>query len=115
MGEAEDLLKGLDEAYRAAVPGGRYPPAAPSVTVDPRQVNVNVHPAKQLVRFSDEHGARRAVAEAVRRAISPSRMRSSPGCASTSSANSSSSKNISEDRYEHLHKRWPRQLATLER
>jgi DNA mismatch repair protein MutL len=66
---AEGLLNGLDEAYRATVPGGRYPPAALSVTVDPQQVDVNVHPAKQLVRFSDERAARQAVAEAVRRAI----------------------------------------------
>lgn len=66
---AEGLIKGLDEAYRATVPGGRYPPVALSVDVDPQQVDVNVHPAKQLVRFSDEHAARQAVAEAVRRAI----------------------------------------------
>ncbi len=67
--KAEGLVKGLDEAYRATVPGGRYPPVVLSVGVDPQQVDVNVHPAKQLVRFSDEHTARQAVAEAVRRAI----------------------------------------------
>jgi DNA mismatch repair protein MutL len=67
--KAEGLVKGLDEAYRATVPGGRYPPVALSVSVDPQQVDINVHPAKQLVRFSDEPTARQAVAEAVRLAI----------------------------------------------
>src|SRR5215210_9380524 len=51
---AESLTKGIDDAYRGTVPAGRYPPVALCVKVDPRQVDVNVHPTKQLVRFSDE-------------------------------------------------------------
>ena len=66
---AESLHRGLDDAYRAAVPGGRYPPVALEITVDPRRVDVNVHPTKQIVRFSEERAARDAVATAVRTAI----------------------------------------------
>lgn len=66
---AEGLTKGIDDAYRATVPVGRYPPVALCVEVDPRQVDVNVHPTKQLVRFSDEKEARLAISEAVRNAI----------------------------------------------
>ena len=55
---AEGLTKGIDNAYRGTVPAGRYPPVALRVEVDPRQVDVNVHPTKQLVRFSDEREAR---------------------------------------------------------
>jgi DNA mismatch repair protein MutL len=51
------------------VPAGRYPPVALCVEVDPRQVDVNVHPTKQLVRFSDEKEVRLAISEAVRTAI----------------------------------------------
>ncbi|MBX6762843.1 MAG: DNA mismatch repair endonuclease MutL [Rubrobacteraceae bacterium] len=66
---SENLNRGLDDAYRATVPAGRYPPVALHVEVDPRRVDVNVHPAKQVVRFSEERAAREAVASAVRLAI----------------------------------------------
>jgi DNA mismatch repair protein MutL len=66
---AENLHRGLDDAYRATVPSGRYPPVAIEITADPRRVDVNVHPTKQVVRFSEERAAREAVAAAVRDAI----------------------------------------------
>jgi DNA mismatch repair protein MutL len=67
--KAENLHRGLDDAYRATVPSGRYPPVALEIDVDPRRVDVNVHPTKQIVRFSEERAARDAVAAAVRAAI----------------------------------------------
>jgi DNA mismatch repair protein MutL len=67
--KAENLHRGLDDAYRATVPSGRYPPVALEIDVDPRRVDVNVHPTKQIVRFSEERAARDAVAAAVRTAI----------------------------------------------
>ncbi len=66
---AESLHRGLDDAYRATVPSGRYPPVAVEITADPRRVDVNVHPTKQVVRFSEERAAREAVAAAIRVAI----------------------------------------------
>ena len=66
---AEALTRGVDDAYRATVAAGRHPPVALRVEVDPRQVDVNVHPTKQLVRFSDEKEVRQVVSEAVRNAI----------------------------------------------
>jgi DNA mismatch repair protein MutL len=66
---AESLTKGIDDAYRATVPAGRYAPVALCVEVDPHQVDVNVHPTKQLVRFSEEKEVRQAISEAVRNAI----------------------------------------------
>ena len=66
---AEALTKGIDDAYRATVAAGRYPPVALRVEVDPHQVDVNVHPTKQLVRFSDEKDVRQVIGEAVRKAI----------------------------------------------
>src|ERR687890_2495560 len=66
---AGGLTKGIDDASRGTVPAGRYPPVALSVEVDPRRVDVNVHPTKQLVRFSDEREARLAASGAVSSAI----------------------------------------------
>jgi DNA mismatch repair protein MutL len=66
---AESLTKGIDDAYRSTVPAGRYPPVALCVEVDPHRVDVNVHPTKQLVRFSEEKEVRQAISEAVRNAI----------------------------------------------
>jgi DNA mismatch repair ATPase MutL len=66
---AEGLTKGIDDAYRETVPAGRYSPVALCVEVDPRRVDVNVHPTKQLVRFSDEREARVAMSGAVSSAI----------------------------------------------
>ena len=66
---AEALTRGVDDAYRATVAAGRFPPVALGVEVDPRQVDVNVHPTKQLVRFSDDKEVRQVVSEAVRSAI----------------------------------------------
>jgi len=67
--KAENLHRGLDDAYRATVPGGRYPPVALDIKVDPRRVDVNVHPTKQIVRFSEDRAARDALSAAVRTAI----------------------------------------------
>src|SRR5918994_1410398 len=66
---AESLTKGIDDAYQATVAAGRYPPVALCVEVDPHQVDINVHPTKQLVRFSEEKEVRQAISEAVRNAI----------------------------------------------
>ncbi|CAA9465548.1 MAG: DNA mismatch repair protein MutL [uncultured Rubrobacteraceae bacterium] len=66
---AENLTRGIDDAYRSTLPSGRYPPVALRIEVDPRRVDVNVHPTKQVVRFSEERAARAAVASAVREAI----------------------------------------------
>jgi DNA mismatch repair protein MutL len=66
---AENLSRGIDDAYRATLPSGRYPPVALRIEVDPRRVDVNVHPTKQIVRFSEERAARATIAAAVREAI----------------------------------------------
>ena len=63
------MTKGIDDAYRGTVPAGRYPTVALRVEVDPRQVDVNVHPTKQLVRFSDDREARVAMSGAINEGV----------------------------------------------
>jgi DNA mismatch repair protein MutL len=58
------LLAAVDESYRGLIPAGRHGYGVVSIEVAPETVDVNVHPAKREVRFSDE----RAVFSAVQRA-----------------------------------------------
>ena len=62
--EHRGLSFALDEAYRTLLPGKRYPVAVLHITMDPRDVDVNVHPAKTEVRFCDE---RSVVSEVIAR------------------------------------------------
>jgi DNA mismatch repair protein MutL len=58
------LLAAVDESYRGLIPGGRHGYGVVSVEVSGAALDVNVHPAKREVRFSDD----RAVFSAVQRA-----------------------------------------------
>ena len=58
------LLTAVDESYRGLIPGGRHGYGVITVEVPGETLDVNVHPAKREVRFSDE----RAVFSAVQRA-----------------------------------------------
>jgi DNA mismatch repair protein MutL len=63
------LTAALDEAYKTLTPEKRYPACILLVGIDPRQVDVNVHPAKIEVRFQREQAVFEAVVNAVRAAL----------------------------------------------
>lgn len=56
--------------YYTKVPKGRYPVAVISLILDPREVDVNVHPRKTEVRFSREKEVCETVTLAVEKALS---------------------------------------------
>src|ERR1019366_3985274 len=58
------LLAAVDESYRGLIPGGRHGYGVVTVEVPGEAVDVNVHPAKREVRFSDERGVFSAVQRA---------------------------------------------------
>lgn len=59
----------LEEAYRTLLMNGKFPACVLMLTVPPATVDVNVHPAKAEVRFSDEKKVTGAVYFAIKNAL----------------------------------------------
>ncbi len=63
------IAHALDYAYRGLLPSGRYPVAVLFLEVPPELVDVNVHPAKSEVKFSNEQEVHSAVYRSVNMAL----------------------------------------------
>ncbi len=75
---SEVCSKALEEGYRNSIMTGRFPACVISITLAPELVDVNVHPAKTEVRFSDNRyvydSVYFAVKEALEKKDTPTRM-----------------------------------------
>ena len=67
------LSAGIREAYRQMLEPGRHPSVFLHITMDPRAVDCNVHPAKREVRFRHGGAVRDAVQSAVEAALREAR------------------------------------------
>jgi DNA mismatch repair protein MutL len=67
------LRHALVEAYRDLLPRGRFPIGVVFLEIAPDAVDVNVHPAKWEVRFTDPQAIHRAIRHAVRDAMASRR------------------------------------------
>ena len=63
------LLGAAEQAFKGFVTIGKHGFLILNVTMDPKKVDVNVHPTKLEVRFQDENGMFKAVYHAVRDAL----------------------------------------------
>ena len=63
------LQYALEEAYHSLIMVGRHPLTMVRIAVDPREVDVNVHPTKAEVKFADERAVARAVSRATHQAL----------------------------------------------
>ena len=55
------MFKAIDNAYHAMLPKSGYPFAMLHLHVDPATIDVNVHPAKTEIKFSNEQAVYRAI------------------------------------------------------
>ncbi|MDI3500583.1 MAG: mismatch repair protein MutL [Thermoanaerobacter sp.] len=62
------LSAAVDEAFKTYTPVNRYPAVFLYMEIDPRQIDVNIHPSKLEIKFSDE----RRIFEAVYKTIKDS-------------------------------------------
>ena len=60
----------MENAYKNSIMVGKFPACVLNITVPPHTVDVNVHPAKTEVRFSDERRVSSAIYYAVKNALS---------------------------------------------
>ena len=63
------LSAAVEEAYRTLIPQGKFGFCVINIAMNPELVDVNVHPAKLEVRFTDENAVFKAVYHAVRNAL----------------------------------------------
>lgn len=68
------IIHAVTAGYGEFLPAGRYPLAAVFITVDPRRLDVNVHPTKAEVRLSEERAIHDNLYRIVNKALRDWRM-----------------------------------------
>jgi DNA mismatch repair protein MutL len=67
------LMNAVKIGYRDVIYGGRHPAYVLALSIDPREVDVNAHPAKQELRFRESRGVHDFIQRAIERALAATR------------------------------------------
>jgi len=67
------LLNAVKLGYRDVLYGGRHPAYVLHLTIDPREVDVNAHPAKQELRFREARGVHDFIQREIARRLAATR------------------------------------------
>ena len=62
-------MRAVEEAYKNQVMVGKFPVSVLNIGINPAMIDINVHPTKLEVKFSDENEIYRAVYNAVKEAL----------------------------------------------
>lgn len=65
----QNLVFSIIDAYKSYLPINKYPITILEINADPSYVDVNVHPTKQEVRFTDEKELRLLITETIKMAL----------------------------------------------
>jgi len=68
--QSKPLLHAIERTYSSLLPIGRHPCVLLNVTVQPDQIDVNIHPAKQEIKFESESEVVKATQLALGRTLS---------------------------------------------
>lgn len=63
------LSAAIDEAFKTYIPVNRYPAVFLYMEIDPRQIDVNIHPSKLEIKFSDERRIFEAVYKTIKNSL----------------------------------------------
>ncbi|AIS52446.1 DNA mismatch repair protein MutL [Thermoanaerobacter kivui] len=63
------LSAAVEEAFKTYIPVNRYPVVFLYMTIDPRQIDVNIHPSKLEIKFSDERDVFEAVYKTIKTSL----------------------------------------------
>ncbi len=67
------LINAVKVGYRDVLYGGRHPAYVLHLQIDPREVDVNAHPAKQELRFRESRGVHDFIQRAIERRLADTR------------------------------------------
>ncbi len=67
--KSPSITRAVEEAYKNQVMVGKFPMAVIKIEINPAQIDINVHPTKMEVKFSDEGAVYRSVYHAVKNAL----------------------------------------------